>query len=348
MPLITDYQQVKDIYKEAAERDIGLPVFCAEDRETIEAILASAFELGREIGVDDLPIIPAWTCRYPPRAQMTLLTFCGDPVLGTRLMFSDLEAFMGETSPYRKLQVMPHLDHAFPWLDGDILNSFADRFASVMCDASKKPFQENIRLTAEYVERVRGRVVVEGAVHEISESVSIVQKNDLTTVSQAERFLRETGVDIIVPNVGTEHRAVAAQAQYDAGRARELNAAVGKILCLHGTSSVRLEDLPGLPADGFVKINIYTTLAKNGGQAVARNVLDNLANIFDERQLRDLIKAGVLGGAVVSENYAETALPIGAKLINVANPPRHNAWFAAVRNRCKEFMRIFNYKRYAE
>jgi fructose/tagatose bisphosphate aldolase len=36
-----------------------------------------------------------------------------------------------------------------------------------MFDASEKPFEENVRLTAEYVEKIRGRVVVEGAVDEI-------------------------------------------------------------------------------------------------------------------------------------------------------------------------------------
>ena len=41
MPLITDYQHVKNTYREAAQLGAGLPVFCAEDRETLEAILAS-------------------------------------------------------------------------------------------------------------------------------------------------------------------------------------------------------------------------------------------------------------------------------------------------------------------
>ncbi|MCL5104769.1 MAG: class II fructose-bisphosphate aldolase [Armatimonadetes bacterium] len=348
MPLVTDYQQVKDIYQQAAELGVGLPVYCAEDRETLEAILASALKVGEEIGVEDLPIIPAWTCRYPPRGQMTLLTACGDPVLGTKLMFSDLETFMGETSPYRKLRVLPHLDHAFPWLDSDILLDFADKFASVMCDASEKPFEENIRLTAEYVEKVRGRVVVEGAVDEIFEFGGDGEKNEPTTPEQAQRFLRETGVDIIVPNVGTEHRATADQVVYRADCARAISSAVGKILCLHGTSSVKPENLPSLPSDGFVKINIYTTLAVAGGQAVARCVLENLGNIFGEAELKELVDQGVLGREVLSTGYGSTRDVIKPKLDRVANPPKRDAWFAAVRDRCGEFLRIFNYDRYAQ
>src|SRR5208283_4710470 len=112
------------------------------------------------------------------------------------------------------------------------------------------------------------------------------QQNEPTTAAQAARFLRETGVDLLVPNVGTEHRATANQAKYLSARAREISAATGRILCLHGTSSLSQSELSQLPDDGFIKINVYTTLAVHGGQAVARNVLNNVGNIFDEEQLR--------------------------------------------------------------
>ncbi len=345
MPLVTDYHQVKEIHQEAAERGVALPVFCAEDRETLEAILASALEMGKKIGVEDLPIIPAWTARYPPRGQMTLVTASRDAVLGTQLMFSDLMVFMGEGSPYRSLRVMPHLDHGFS-LDNDILEGFVDQFASVMCDRSDKPFEENIRLTADYVEKVRGRVVVEGAVDEIFEADGIGQKSRLTSVAQALKFKRETGVDIIVPNVGTEHRSTADTIHYQSDRAREISAAVGKVLCLHGTSSVKTETLPHLPKDGFVRVNIYTTLAVHGGQAVARNVLRNLGNIFSEGQLRDLVLEGVLGEKALSLDYGENRAPIKPKLNCVANPPRRDAWFEAVKNRCKMFLETFNYEKF--
>jgi len=348
MPLVTGYNQVKDIYQEARELGVGLPVYCAEDRETLEAILASALEMGRRIGVEDVPVIPAWTSRYPSRGQMQLLSASGNPMLGTRLMLSDLEAFTSETSPYRKLRVLPHLDHAFPWLDGDILADFPDRFASVMCDASEKSFEENIRLTADYVEKVKGRVVVEGAADEIFESGSAGQKNEPTTPEQALEFLSETAVDILVPNVGTEHRATVDQIQYRGDRAREISAAVGKILCIHGTSSVKPEDVPRLPADGFIKINIYTTLAVHGGQALTRTVLDNLGNVLQETELRELVKRRVLGKSVLEQDYGATAAPIGPKLGQVANPPRRDAWFGAVRDRCLDFLEIFGYRKFGK
>jgi fructose-bisphosphate aldolase class II len=278
---------------------------------------------------------------------MTLLTACGDPLLGTRLMLSDLDAFMGQGSPYRKLRVMPHLDHAFPWLDGDVMRVFADRFASIMCDASERPFDENIRLTADYVEQARGRVVVEGAVDEIYEAGSGGHRNELTTVEQAQRFLSKTGVDIIVPNVGTEHRATAGVAAYMGDRARQIGAAVGKIMCLHGASSLRSEDLAGLPADGFVKVNVYTTLAVRGGQAVARHVITNVGRILGRAELQDLTARRVLGEAALSPGHGIGGSPPKPELNYLANPLRRDAWFQAVKNACREIMQVLGYHKYA-
>ncbi len=203
MPLVTDYNEVKEIYQQTAEIGAALPLFCAEDRETLEAILAAGLKISEKLGVD-----------------------------------------------------------------------------------------------------------------------------------------------MIVPNVGTEHRATADKVRYQSEQARKISAAVGKIMCIHGTSSVKPEDLPKLPDDGFVKINIYTTLAVNGGQALARQLLANLGNIFNEDQLTDLVDRGVLGKAVLGDNYAETVAPIKPKLDRVTNALRRDAWFTAVRDRCCDFFKTFNYNRF--
>ncbi len=347
MPLVTDYNQVKDVYQQAAELGVALPAFCCEDRETLEAILASTKEKGDELGVEDLPILPTWTVRYPPWSQMKVTTVSGDPVLGMRLMLSDLELFASEESPYGKLRIVPNVDHAFPWLDSDILDEFVDQVAGMMFDASERPFDENIRLTAEYVEKVHGRVVVEGAADELYESGSERIKNEPTTVAQAKKFLTETGVDLLVPNVGTEHRATVQELEYRSDRAREISAAVGNILCLHGSSSLRPSAAASLPDDGFVKINIYTTLAISGGQAVARHVLDNLGNIFTEAHLEELVAKGVIGEVAGSPDFGDNELPIKPKIAAVTNSLRRDAWFGAVSERCKEYLDLFRYQRYA-
>ena len=133
-----------------------------------------------------------------------------------------------------------------------------------MFDASALPFDENIRRTAEYVARYNDLVTIEGAVDEIV-SAGGQPQNSLCTVDRAERFVRETGVDLIVPNVGTEHRATYEEAKYHGDLARAISQSVGKILCLHGTSSLGTEDVARLNGDGIVKVNIWTRLALVGG-----------------------------------------------------------------------------------
>lgn len=346
MPIVRDYQQVKDIYQEAGEKGIGLPVFCAEDRETLEAILAATYEVGKEIGNPAIPIIPGWTGRYYVRSQACLVSKTENAIIGTKLMFSDLEIFTGEDSPYKDLLIMPHLDHANPWDNEDIMMQFADDFASIMCDASEKPLDENIKLTAEYVEKVKGRVVIEGAVDEIS-STEGGSREKKTTVEEAKRFITETGVDIIVPNVGTEHRSTTQSAHYDSELTRQLSTAVGKILCLHGSSSVKREDLPKLPEDGVVKINLYTALAYAGGKAVVNQVIQNLGNVYTKDELEALVKQGILSENVLAENFGETIAPISPKLSHFTNPLRRDAWFTAFKEKCKDYLYLFNYSKYA-
>jgi len=263
------------------------------------------------------------------------------------LMFSDLKVFTGEDSPYKDLLVMPHLDHSNPWENMDILLGFADQFASVMCDASEKPLEENIRLTAAYVEKVKGRVIVEGAVDEIS-STEGGAREKMTTVEEAKDFISKTGVDIIVPNLGTEHRSTTASAHYDSVRAKEISEAVGKIICLHGSSSVKKEDLSKLPDDGVIKINLYTALAYAGGKAVVNHVLDDIGNVLNENELADLVDRGILGQAVLKEDFGKTIKPIGPKLDHFTNPLRSDAWYYTFKEKCKDYMRVFNYHKFAE
>lgn len=347
MPIIRNYNQVKEIYQEAGEKEVGLPLFCCEDRQSLEAILAAAFEIGQEIGNPNIPIVPSWTSRYHVRGQAELVSNTNDARIGCQLMFSDLKVFTGEGSPYKNLLVMPHLDHAFPDVDGDILLDFADEFASVMCDASNKPFDENIYLTAEYVEKVKGRVIVEGCVDEISSSEGGAREKK-TTVEEAERFVRETGVDIIVPNVGTEHRSTKAEAHYDSELTRQLSKAVGKILCLHGSSSIKREDLPKLPKDGVIKINLYTALAYASGKAVVKFVVDNVGNVFTPEELEEFVAEGKLGSAVLKTGYADTILPIGPKLTHFTNPLRRDVWFNTFKEKCKDYLRLFNYQNFSK
>jgi fructose-bisphosphate aldolase class II len=75
-------------------------------------------------------------------------------------------------------------------------------------------------------------------------------------------------VDILVANLGTEHRASAATLRYHGDLARAITQRIGPKLCLHGASSVAPDQLQGLFADGVRRVNLWTALERDSTPAL--------------------------------------------------------------------------------
>jgi len=348
MAVITDPVAVREMYVEFAERGVAVPCFCTENQRTIETILTGVAEVGAEIGADDLPITIAFTVNYPGRKQAVNWSSLKDYLLGARLCLNDVALLAGSDGPFRKLRVLTLLDHGQPDADAVLLEEYLDQFSAVMYDASHYPFDVNIRMTAEYVERHRDRVAIEGAVDEIV-SEGGGAEDQLCTVERAKRFISETGVDLIVPNVGTEHRATADTAKYHGDLARSISEAVGKVLVLHGTSSLGTHDIDRFKDDGIIKVNIWTRLARLGGQAVARRTLEDLGNVLSADEIGRLAGDGLLGPAFSDPERIrrEWGGALGPKLSHFAEVVRRDAWVEAVVPAIKEYLHAFGYANYA-
>lgn len=347
MAVITDPAAVRDMYLEFAERGVAVPCFCAENQRTIETILSGVAQVGVEIGVDDLPITVAFTVNYPGRKQAVNWTSLGDHMLGAKLCLNVVDLLAGSDGLFRKLRVLTLLDHGQPDADAVLLEEYLDRFSAVMYDASHYPFDVNMRMTAAYVDRHRHDVAIEGAVDEIV-SEGGGAEDQLCTVERAQRFVSETGVDLIVPNLGTEHRATAEKAKYHGDLARDISDAVGKILVLHGTSSLGTHDIDRFKDDGIIKVNIWTRLARLGGQAVARRTLEDLGNILSADEIERLVDDGMLGPAFrdpqrIKEQWGGA---LGPKLSHFAEVVRRDAWVEAVAPAIKEYLYAFGYANY--
>lgn len=65
------------------------------------------------------------------------------------------------------------------------------------------------------------------------------------------------------------------------------------------------------------------------------------------KQLQEFIEEGILTNKVLDTSYGETIVPIKPKLFGLANSQRRDAWFLAVKERCKDFLKVFNYDRFA-
>jgi fructose-bisphosphate aldolase class II len=319
MPLITDPEQARAIYREAQRRRVCMPAFGTENRDTTEAAFRAVAEVARQHHVASPPLVIAATAHYEGRTQLLNYTSLGTAEEGLIALRHDMERLCRPDGPYSHVRAMVHLDHAQPETDRPLIEAGLGFFASVMYDCSALPLPVNMSLTKRFVAEAGGRVMVEGAVDEIYESGSGAVRNELTTPQQARRFMEETGADLIVANLGTEHRATAGSAQYHGDRAREISAAVGPVLVLHGTSSLRDTGLGMLRDDGIVRVNIWTRLEHVAAVALARDVIENLGGILTAAEIEALVAQGVLSGA-----FARTQARRKPSLDFIANVHRRN------------------------
>ncbi|MBI4979461.1 MAG: class II fructose-bisphosphate aldolase [Spirochaetes bacterium] len=274
MPLITGRADVFAVYARAAENKWVIPCFCSENLTTTEAILAAAAEHGEAVGIPDLPVSIAITNQYAHRTQSAYYTHTRRWDIGLALFRNDLDVLTGAGSPYHDITTLVHLDHAQHDADSALFNDGLSRYSSIMYDASSVSFDENIQLTRAFMERFGDIIVVEGACDEIIDAVG-TPGNALTSPEHAERYARETGVDFMVANLGTEHRASAATLRYDDARAREISAKVGPKIVLHGASSVPAARIAGLYNDGVCKVNIWTVLERDSAPALMTAMKEN-------------------------------------------------------------------------
>ena len=162
--------------------------------------------------------------------------------------------------------VVLHLDHTREL--SLIKDAIAAGFTSVMIDASEKPLEENIVTSREVVEYAHARgVSVEAELGRIGTTDFVETESDeelYTKPEEAERFVRETGVDALAVSVGTAHGVYTVrQPKIDLPRLRAIRTLTPVHLVLHGGSGVPAEMMRSaiqLEGGGVSKVNIATDL----------------------------------------------------------------------------------------
>ncbi len=292
MPIVLGKENVVALYRAAAERRWVVPTFCAENQTTVEAVLAACQAKAVQLGVR-VPVTIAMTGRYSHRAQAVHYAGSRNPETGLQLFLGDCEVLARPDGDYPDVDVLTHLDHGqydddAAWLDGDL-----SRFSSVMYDASHAPWEVNLDATAGFVARHGDQILVEGAADEIVDAGGEV-RGELTSPERAVEFVERTGADMVVANLGTEHRASASDLRYVPEAARGIAERIGPRLVLHGASSVPVQQLAGLFDDGVCKVNIWTTLERDTSPLLLRAMVRN-ADLVAGPAAADLADAGLLG-----------------------------------------------------
>ena len=230
-----------------------------------------------------------------------------------------------------------HLDHGE---DFEICKAcIDDGFSSVMIDASRFDFEENIRLTKEVVDYAHTKgVVVEAELGKLAgiEDAVVVENADAiyTDPDKAKEFVDRTGCDSLAVAIGTSHGAYKfkTEPKLDFERLTKIKELVGweYPLVLHGSSSVpadvvkicndfgaTIADAKGVPEDmlaqaskmGVTKINVDTDLRLAFTGQIRKFFIENPSE-FDPRKYlapaRDAVKELVMRKIKVfgSENKA--------------------------------------------
>ena len=259
-------------------------------------------------GLAEVPIAIGMTGIYEDNPQFRKLSFdCriaedvsglsgGDVRQGCEIWLRHLACYQDLGGAFPAVRVLPFIDHG--WApdprDQAMLadESVIERMAIIMYDASKYDHAENIRLVREYVKRYGDRVVVEAAADKIYDPKDIARlklsrADQLSKPEQVADFVEQTGVDLIVPNLGTEHRSVGvgtAERRYERELAVAIRERVGPIMSLHGSSCLGGK-VGTTAADGICKVNFYTAMAVGAGKKVARLLREHADKVERDQNL---------------------------------------------------------------
>jgi fructose-bisphosphate aldolase class II len=146
-------------------------------------------------------------------------------------------------------------------------------YDSVVFDLSSLPLEENIRQTKEAVEKLKSinpDFIVEGEIGDIGSGSEIhdgpVVRHALTTPADAKHFVEATHIDVLAPAVGNSHgmqpSMVAGEEKkhLNIERIREIKAAVGIPMTLHGGSGTADADFVAAIRAGMNIVHINTEL----------------------------------------------------------------------------------------
>ena len=182
-----------------------------------------------------------------------------------------------------------HLDHG-TW--DEVLEAVRLGFDSIMFDAAHLPFEENITITRRVVELCHDYgIPVEAELGKIPDVGAPVEwASYYTDVHEAERFVAETGVDLLAISAGVVHGVIPGleQEPLSIELIDKIRGVVPVPLVLHGISGVPDNEVKDAIAHGVHKMNGDTDLR----HAFRAGLEEEWAK--GDRQLEEVLDAGRL------------------------------------------------------
>lgn len=181
-----------------------------------------------------------------------------------------------------RVPVAVHLDHATE--TELVYEAVAIGLGSVMFDASRSDYVDNVRATAEVVAHChRHGVWVEAELGEVGGKDGVHAPGSRTDPADAVAYVQATGADALAVAVGSSHAMLSRDAALDFDLIAALRVRVPVPLVLHGSSGVADGALAKAIRAGMRKINIATQLNKVFTAAVRESLAAD-ATVIDPRK----------------------------------------------------------------
>ncbi|MEV7388629.1 MULTISPECIES: class II fructose-bisphosphate aldolase [unclassified Streptomyces] len=182
-----------------------------------------------------------------------------------------------------------HLDHV---QSDDLLRQAPDAgFGSVMYDASRLPYPENLAATAAAVDWAHTQGLwIEAELGQVGgkdggEPLDAHAPGARTDPDEARAFVAGTGVDALAVAIGSAHAMTTRTAALDHDLLRRLSTAVPVPLVLHGSSGVPDDGLVAAVAGGIAKVNVGTALNMAMTRSIRRFLADHPEAVDSRRYL---------------------------------------------------------------
>jgi len=251
-----------DILQDAHKKNYAVGGFNINNMEFLQGIMMGAEEL-------DSPVIL--------QASEGAIRY-----IGIDYVMQMVEAATKDTD----IPVALHLDHGSDF--ESIMKCIRAGFSSVMIDASKMSFEENIALTKKVVEAAHSvGVSVEAELGTIggTEDDHTVEEKDAmyTDPDQAKEFVDATGVDALAIAIGTAHGVYEGEPELDFERLDTIKKLIDMPVVLHGASGISAEDLKTGVKYGVNKVNVNTDFQQSF-TAKIKEVFAEKPELYDPRK----------------------------------------------------------------
>ncbi|MEV0910422.1 class II fructose-bisphosphate aldolase [Streptomyces hokutonensis] len=157
-----------------------------------------------------------------------------------------------------------HLDHVQS--DGLLRQAQAAGFSSVMYDAARLPYADNLAATRAAADWAHAQGLwIEAELGEVggkngSPPLDAHAPGARTDPAQARAFVTDSGVDALAVAIGSTHAMTTRTAALDHDLLKRLAATLDVPLVLHGSSGVPDDELIAAVAGGITKVNVGTAL----------------------------------------------------------------------------------------